>query len=277
MTEAKGYFSSFDGAQIYYDAQLKDTPHRLFIVHGIGEHVGRYDELFYALRDLNLSVFICDLRGHGKSDGVRVDIETFDYFVRDLYYFRSFIEKKYGITNHLPFLMGHSLGGLIATCAVVQDQSAWKGLILSSPFFGVPFGHVVIKQFTRLINKFLPNKVWKNPIRPAFLTHDPDERLVYRTDPLIFRRITSRMAYEMFKTCDFVMSKACQISLPLAIFAAEKDRIVSLDLAKVFLSKVASENKYLRVFDGFYHELFHEKDRAQVFIELRNYLEKQTA
>jgi lysophospholipase len=246
----------------------------LFVVHGFGEHSGRYHEFFDALEHLPISVYASDLRGHGQSEGAKVDVVSFSDFINDLYHFRMFIELELGPFRNMPILLGHSLGGLVATLAALQNQDAWRFLMLTSPFFGLTSCNNLWKAITHATRTVLPKMVWKNPVKARNLTHDPAEMAQYKTDPLIYRRISSRLADEMLKAADLAMSKAEDLRIALFILASGNDRIVSLERTKEFFAKTNSKTKMVRVLDGFYHELFHEKERRLAFSIIRTQLEQ---
>ena len=274
MKEENGYFSSFDGTQLFYRSWKADAPNALFILHGIGEHSERYLELAESLSLLPLSIFIHDLRGHGRSEGERVYVESFNQFIDDIYQFRAFIEAKTGPFAKPPILLGHSLGGLIAFLAALRSQKSWRALILMSPYFAVPACDPLLGGIARLLNLIAPKFVWNNPVKPVFLTHDSEEITRYKTDPFIQRRITSRLAKEMFDACSRAYAKAHELALPLFVLASGEDKIVSLRKTKEIFERAASHDKMLRVFDGFYHELFHERQRQKPISVLKECLIK---
>ena len=273
MKEETGYFSSFDGTKLFYRAWDKNSKDCLIIVHGIGEHSARYQDLASALNDLPISTFAFDSRGHGRSEGDRVFVESFRQFIDDVYSFRSFIESK----NHTSekrsfFLMGQSLGGLIATSVVLENQLIWKGLILTSPFFAVATAHPLLMFAAILINICFPRKIWNNPIKPLYLSHESEEVKKYITDPLIQRKITGRLAFEMFQACSVASRHAKEISIPVLILASGDDRIVSLKATQRFYNKMVSPQKSMKIFDSCYHELLHEKERHEVIQMIKDFL-----
>lgn len=270
MKEETGYFSSADGARIFYRAWNKNTEDCMIIVHGIGEHSGRYQDFAQKLDDLPISVFSLDLRGHGRSEGPRVDVKSFQDFVEDIYAYREWIRGTYKKRKFV--LLGQSLGGLISVSAILRNHSIWSALILMSPFFAVFKAHGILNWFSLGLSCFLPSLVWKNPLQPAYLSHDAEEVRKYCEDKLIQRSITARLACEMFRQCSVVFHRAGEIRLPVLILASGDDRIVSLKATQAFYGKISSEAKTLKVFESSYHELLHERERDEAVELIRNFL-----
>lgn len=270
MKEETGYFSSTDGTQIFYRAWNKNTDGCLIVVHGIGEHSGRYKDFAEKLDDLPISVFGFDLRGHGRSEGSRVYVRSFQDFISDIYAYRQWIENRYQKQKFI--LLGQSLGGLISVSTVLRDQAHWKALILMSPFFAVYKTHGILNSLAAALACFIPNLIWKNPIKPSYLSHDLEEVKKYKEDQLIQRAITARLACEMFRGCSLVYNQAREIQLPVLILAAGDDRIVSLKATQKFFKGISSTEKKMEVFERSYHELLHEKERDEAILLIREFL-----
>lgn len=271
MREENGYFLSFDGTKLFYRAWEQDAPNALIILHGMGEHSGRYRETVEALSELPLSFFLYDARGHGHSEGERMYLNRFEDLVEDAFSFRRFIESRLP-RKRTFFLMGQSLGGLVATAVALKKQTDWRALILLSPFLGVTYAHLVLFGLAKFLNSIYPKMIWDNPIKPAFLTHDEEEVDRYKRDVLVQRRITSRMAYEMFKGCGQIRRSAKELSLPLLLAAGGDDHIVSVREMKRFFGRTLSNQKEIKIFPRCYHELLHERERAEVFQIIKDFL-----
>lgn len=272
MQEQSGSFTSFDGTKLFWRAWPKDSSNILLIVHGFGEHSGRYNELVQTLDSLSISIYAFDLRGHGKSEGDRVFVERFEDYIEDIYRFRSFIETNL-LKKPLPFiLLGQSFGGLLAIAAALRNQAIWRALVVLSPFFAVSYGHQPLSWLANLLNRLAPRMIYNNPIKPVFLTHDFEELAKYKRDELIQRRITFRMAHELFRGSNDVSERAGELSLPILLLAAGEDHIVSLKKSKACFERFASPEKRMQIFDGCFHELLHERNRGETFAAIKHYL-----
>src|SRR3989338_9144983 len=272
MRAETGYFTSFDGCRLFYRSWRKSADSALLIVHGLGEHSGRYDELASFLSELSVSIFAFDLRGHGNSDGPRAFAEDFEQLTKDLKSFRTLVQRDLQPNITRFFVLGQSLGGLIATKVVLDGTEDWDTLILWAPFFGIPFGHAALSVLCSILDLIVPRMIWDNPVPAVYLTHDVEELARYRSDALVQRRITIHLAREMFLACRSVGLRAEEITLTLVVMAAGDDRIVSLKRTISFFNRCRSQNKTLKVFDGFFHELLHERERAKPMMMLKEEL-----
>ncbi len=271
MKHEPNYFTSLNATRLFYNFWRNESSQTcLIIVHGFGEHSGRYQELVNALLDLKLNICTFDLRGHGRSEGKEVFVNQFCDFKNDLLGLRRLIQSTYSINQFILF--GHSMGGLIALDAMLAEPLAWQRLMLSSPFLGIPFGEPLLRELSRILNLIVPGMVWDNPVPPIGLTHDKSELEVYSRDALIRRRITIRLAHEMFQACRSIRVRANEITKPLFVMSAGQDRVVSLKRTQELVQQVRTSDKEFHVFDGFYHEILHEVERKKVIQLFKSYL-----
>ena len=242
----------------------------IVLLHGHGEHSGRYLKFFSRLQDLGFPIAGFDLRGCGRSGGIPVYVSRFEVYLEDLSKVVDFLKNRYGAGERL-ILFGNSLGGLIATAWAREHSKQIAKLILSSPLFGVPLGSVM-KSLVEMLNRVAPKFVIKNPVHPPFLTHNPQEVEKYRADPLIRRRITIRLVHEMLRCTGRFQREEVSVPFPVYILMSEQDYVVDPQATRRFFERLQAPTKALEGFPGFFHEIFNELGQEKVFERLRYYL-----
>lgn len=256
---------SFDGTPLFYRTAAPEgaVKARVYVAHGMGEHGGRYLHMAQILSDHGMEAVIADWRGFGRSGGPRVYAKSYQDYHEDFAAIQDFIEKT---REPRPFfLLGHSFGGLLMASYAAKKPQA-KGLILSSPLFGIYDEVPAWRHALGVAASFLaPRYAQKTNIRPEFLTHDPAVLSAYAQDTLIDHRISSRLYVEMLKLMNLRAQMAKKITCPVLILQAGEDRIIRLEKTRLFFEELASLDKRLEVFSGLYHEIFNEVDRRRIF------------
>jgi lysophospholipase len=269
-----GFFRTFDGLELFYrfHAARKDGGTLVFL-HGHGEHSGRYEKFAERLKDLDVSIAGFDYRGHGRSQGEAVYVNHFEEYLRDISAFIDFIRGRYGVQKKI-FLLGNSLGGLIAIHWAKREPEKIRALILSSPFLGLRLSKAVV-YFNNFMNLFLPHYIYRNPIYPPYLTHDASEVEKYKQDPLIRRRTSARLVHEMFKAVSQVASTPLfNFPFPVFVLMSGDEKVVDPEKTHLFFAKVHAPMKDIKIFPGFYHELFNEMNQTEAFEALRECIRK---
>lgn len=271
MSIEEGLLWAEDGERLFYRFQAaseEKTP--LLLLHGHGEHSGRYLKFFTRLQDLNCPIATFDLRGCGQSSGTPVYVSRFEDYLTDISSFARFLGTRYKINP--PFLLfGHSLGGLIATAWARENSTSVSKLVLSSPLFGIPKERA-LKGLVKVLNRLVPALVVKNPVKPPFLTHDLEEVEKYRKDPLIQRRITIRLVHEMLRYTSLFREEDVSLPFPVYILMAEQEFVVDPESTRDFFLRLRASDKELEAFPGYFHEIFNEQGQEKVFERLRYYL-----
>ena len=248
----------------------------LAVVHGYGEHGGRYRGLAEDMAARGYAVHVYDLRGHGRSGGRRGRLGRFtDYLDDTAVYLKAVREEHRG---QPLYLLGHSLGGLIAT-AYVEDRpaDALAGLILSSPFLrlGMPVPPLRL-HVARVLSLIAPAVNVGNTIDPSALSHEREVVRVYDTDPPNHHVATARWAAEVLAAQDAALAAAGGIRLPLLLLYGDADAVADPQAARELFARVASPDKTVHCYEDFYHEIFNETGRAAVFADLAAWLEAHT-
>jgi lysophospholipase len=265
---------SNDGVALLYRAWEVDAPRaHVLIVHGLGEHSGRYAPLAEALVARNFSVYAPDLRGHGVSGGRRGHVGSFQNYLGDL-------ERITRVTagGSPSILLGHSLGGLIALRAAQTGLSGpLAGLVLSAPAVDLPGPDPLWRRAaSAALARLTPTLELSNGIDPDDLSRDPDAVAAYRADPLIHDRITPRMYREMRRAMDAAAAEAECVRLPVLLLAPGEDRITRVPTAVALSSRFAGDVE-VRPYPDFYHEPLHDPEGATVIADVLAWIEQRVA
>lgn len=264
-----------DGISIYYRLWHEEprSPASLVIAHGLGEHSGRYAHVAERLVSIGLSVWALDHRGHGQSDGKRGHILAFKQYVTDL---KLLIETAISVSDgHKPFLLGHSMGGLIALTFALDYQNLIAGLILSSPALGVAVAVPAIKKLLgRIMSRVWPGLTMSNELDHTKISHDQTVVKAYHDDPLVHDRVSARWFTEFIAAMAATNQRAEQLRIPILMQIAGDDRLVDAQVSRNIFPRLGTSDKTIKVYDGLYHEIYNEvpEQRAGVLSDLDSWL-----
>ncbi len=273
MKHQDGYFKNARGQNVYHQCWLPDDSIRgaIVIVHGLAEHSGRYGNIVNKLVPAGYAVHAIDHVGHGKSDGARAYIDRFADFIKPL---TAYVEMVREIRFGLPlFMMGQSMGGLIAATYALDHPDALAGLILSGPAIKVSDS---VPPFTIKIGKILSSILPGTRIMRLAedkLSHDPAVLAARENDQLVYHgKITARIGAEMLSAMENLQTNAGQLTLPLLIMQGGADEIVDPPGAQMLLDLAGSPDKTLNMYDGMYHEVYNEVEKDKVLNDLEQWL-----
>ncbi|MGW0770076.1 alpha/beta hydrolase [Streptomyces sp. NPDC002676] len=247
---------------------VREWPHAgprylALLVHGYGEHAGRYDGPAAVLTGHGAAVYAPDHMGHGKSAGERVVIEDFEDVVTDVHRVADLARAAH---PGLPLVMvGHSMGGLIASRYAQRYGDELTALVLSGPVIGA----------WELPGRLLAlDEIPDIPISPAALSRDPAVGAAYAADPLVWHGPMKRPTLEAFARTLETVDKGGDVgALPVLWLHGDDDRLVPLPGSRVGVERLSGGRLTERIFTGARHEVFHETDRAAVFAELIRFLD----
>ncbi|HUQ47193.1 MAG TPA: lysophospholipase [Gemmatimonadaceae bacterium] len=237
------------------------------IVHGIGEHSGRYGYLVQRLTDSGLAVSALDNRGHGRSAGQRGHIESWADYREDVH---SFLRCVCGKFPGSPlFLYGHSLGALIVSDYVLFYPHGLDGLIVSGHPLQ-PTGAVkpLLVLIARLLSRFRPKTSLGLGLNDEMISRDAEVVKAYRDDPLVHGKVTARWATEALAAVDRVRARAHEIRMPLLVLHGDADKINSADGSRELLDLVSSVDKQLILYPGGYHEPHNDLGRERMALDV---------
>jgi len=274
MNHQEGYFEGVRGSRIYYQSWTPDGEAKavLLIVHGLAEHSGRYLNVVNHFVPLGYAVYGIDHLGHGKSDGTRVFVKSFDDYLDVLKIYLSMVE---GWQPGKPiFLVGHSMGGLVAPLFVLAHKPSLAGLILSAPLTKVPDSIPSMLVFmSTLLSSIIP-KFGVDELDAENISRDPAVVRAYDEDPLVYRgKTTARLGAELLKGMQRLQAEASGIDLPALLMQGSMDKLVDPGDAQLLHDLISSSDKTLKIYPGLYHEIFNEPERDQVLADVQTWIE----
>jgi len=270
-----------DGLDLYHHQWIVESPKaHLGILHGYGEHGERYAHLAKALNEVDVSVLGVDLRGHGRSSGVRGHVDRFNDYHQDA---TALYEKVVEAANGGPvFMLGHSMGGLLVFDWLNSGISRpMTGLIVSSPFLGVAIKvNPIKKALGNMMSGLYPPLAIPSGLQGKDVTRDADEAKAYDSDPLNNSKATARWYTEAMAAIDRVHDgAAAAISSPFLMLYGGDDRVVSANATERFAKGIAGEDSTVERLDGYFHELINEPEeyRRPVIEQMKDWILSRSA
>jgi alpha-beta hydrolase superfamily lysophospholipase len=273
MKHLEGKFKGHGNFNLYYQSWLPSngTKAILLLVHGFAEHSGRYINIVNCFVPKGYAVYGLDHRGHGRSEGRRGYVEQFSYYLKDL---KTFFDIVHGKHRDIKiFLIGHSMGGTIAAAYAVHYQHEFDGLILSGANVkvGTGFSPLLI-AVARIFSLLLP-KMGIVALDASAISQDKVVVDAYVNDPLVYRgKIPSRLGSELVRVMQKLPHQMSKVNLPILIMHGTADRLSDPKGSEMLYERVSSRDKTLKLYGGFYHEIFNEPGRERVFTDMETWL-----
>ena len=270
-------FPGMREATLHAQAWLPDGEPRAVVVisHGLAEHGGRYAALAERLVARNYAVYALDHRGHGRSSGVRANIDRFAYVVSDLGTFVGRAQRQH--PGHHAFLVGHSMGGAIALGCALQFPDALKGLVLSAPALAVGEEATALKSWlVRLLSAVAPG-VGALDLPASAISRDPAVVSAYERDPLVYRgSIPARTLAELLAAMKEFPERASRLRVPVLVQHGTADRLVPYGANRPIYAALGQPRlRAVRTYEGLFHEIYNEPERDRVIGDLEAWLEAQ--
>ena len=234
------------------------------VVHGFAEHSGRYGALIEHLLAGGYSVMAYDQRGHGLSDGLPGHVNDFKEYEDDLDKVVTLSRDRAG--GRPLFIIGHSMGGLVALRYLARKGGVVNGAVVSAPLIALA---VPVPAHLRLVAglgaRFTPHMRLANKIDPAVLSRDPAVGKAYAADPHVSRKVSMKWFAEAERAMAEIKESAGQIRAPVLVLHGTGDRLASVEATKALFAGIGSSDKELAIYDGFYHELFNEPEKQELY------------
>jgi len=253
----------------------------VLIVHGLGEHIGRYAHIAAHLNAWGWRVVGHDQRGHGASDGARGRLAHRDDLLNDL---ARVIDAARPRHPGPLVLLGHSLGGLVAArfvaAAAAPPVPLWSrpvdALVLSSPALATEM-NTVQKLLLAVLGPLAPNLALHNGLRPEWLSRDASVVQAYIADPRVHDRASPRLARFIVDAGAFVIAQAPRWPVPTLLLYAGADRCVAPAGSAAFAAAAPPTRLLSHCFEALSHEIFNEPEQAEVFAMLGAWLAQQSS
>ena len=275
MQTEEGYFSARDGLRLFWHTAKAENPAaHVAVVHGYGEHLGRYVEVTRALVVAGYTVHLVDCRGHGQSGGKRAHADNFDQYLSDLELFLARVKEQ---AQGLPlFVLGHSHGGLIAARYLLDKPEAVRGVVFSSPYFRLKLQVPALKIMAgKLMARILPSLPMRSELKVEQLTRDVAIQNATKADPLYQQIATPGWFTASTSAQETVLRRATEFVTPFLMLVGGADPIADPAAGREFYEAATSKDKQHKQYDGLLHELFHEPERDLVFKDLVGWLDER--
>jgi alpha-beta hydrolase superfamily lysophospholipase len=240
----------------------------VLLVHGLGEHIGRYTHVANYLQAAGYAVFGYDNHGHGMSSGEKGSLIADNQLVDDLRFVIEYVRRL----NPGPLvLLGHSMGGLIAAETAIQNKQGIDLLVMTSPALGADTNPVQ-KLLLFMLPALLPNVRVDNGLKSQWLARD--ERVVkeYKIDHLVHRKISVRLASWILRTGEKVVREAESWQVPTLLLYSGNDKLVRSNSSYLFSKQAPSHLVEAHCFKEMYHEILNDPEKEKIFTILNQWL-----
>ena len=267
-------WKSRDGLELYARGWKPEAPKAVVVlVHGHGEHVNRYNHVADAFTKAGYAMQGFDLRGHGQSAGQRGHTPNYESLMNDITDFIGDAQRRY---PGLPvFLYGHSMGGNQAINYVLRSPQGLKGVIATGPWLRLAFDPPAAQVIAaKLLNSIASSFSMANGLSQTSLSRDPEVVSKYAADPLVHDKISPRLYTGIYGSGLWALEHAAELKIPMLLMHGSGDKITSAPASQEFAQK-AGNLVTLRIWDGFYHEIHNEPEKAEVIQVMVDWLDKQ--
>jgi alpha-beta hydrolase superfamily lysophospholipase len=241
------------------------------LVHGYGEHSGRYDHVAQAFVEQGTAVHAYDQRGYGRSEGQRAYVDNFDRYLDDLGQFLDRVRSEH--PDRPLFLFGHSMGGLVVIKYVLDRHPSVRGLVLSGPAIEInPDLAPLLRRAAQVLGRLFPTLPTTRSPEDA-ISRDPAVVEEAKNDPLNYHgRVLARTGAEMLRAGDAVRDRLGDVTDPFLILHGTDDTLASPEWSERLYERAASTDKTIKLYDGLYHETFNEPERETVLSDLKEWI-----
>jgi alpha-beta hydrolase superfamily lysophospholipase len=276
MTETSDWTESGDGTRLFWRRRTAGPAARatLLFVHGLAEHSGRYMHVLDHFAARGFDCWGLDYRGHGQSPGLRVHVDRFGEFDEDVAAVRHLAATT---CDGLPLvLVGHSQGGLLVLRQALAEPQGLAGIIVSSPFLGIhPASKppAALQVVANIVSTFAKRLMFSKVADPSLLSRQPGIAEAYVADPLVSSTVSARWFTEVVRAQTETRAGAAGLAVPALIMQSGGDRLADPAATRSWADNAPTDLVEYIEWDGFYHEMFNEPEREQVFARMERWLQ----
>lgn len=261
---------AYDGTELYVQWDIPDSPKAVVVIlHGLGEHSGRYDYVTEQLTNSDVAVFRFDNRGHGKSGGARAYLDDHNKFIRDA---DTIVELAKQQFSHLPvFMLGHSMGGFITAAYGILYPDKLNGQILTGPLITpAPFVQNIDQLYEQPLS-LIPNGLSHLICRSQQIVED------YRTDPYTLKLFTAKLFTTVaYEGVNWLLENIAEYRYPCLIMHGGEDKIVPVASGQYLFDHCTSQDKTFNIIPELYHEILNEEaEKAALLQEIVHWIEQR--
>ncbi len=257
-------------AQVWQPEMKLDLNGVICLVHGLGEHIGRYEHFARFFVENGYVVLACDLLGHGQSEGRKGHISSFNLFYEQID--RLLEEASRRFPGEPKFIYGHSMGGNIVLNYALARSPRVLGIILSAPWLRpameIPSSKLILAKIGNIL---FPWYQEENGIDVSKLSRDKKVGEVYQQDPLVHSKISARLFMTGTEQAEYAMENSAQLRVPILLMHGTEDGLTSYHASEEF-AKAAAGKVEFKSWPGFYHELHNEPEQKEVMEYVLNWI-----
>jgi acylglycerol lipase len=275
MTATNGWTRSGDGTRLFWQRRSAagEPKAALLFVHGLAEHSGRYAHVLDHFASCGYECWAFDYRCHGQSPGLRVHVDRFDEFLDDVAAARSVVAEACPALPLVP--VGHSQGGLLVLRHALAHPQGLAGLIVSSPFLGIhPRSKppAVLQMVANIVSTFASRLMFSKVADPSYLSRTPGVAEAYVADPLVSTTVSARWFTEVVRAQADTLARAPELAVAALVMQSGDDHLADPAATRRWASAAPAHLVEYVEWPGFYHEMFNEPERDQVFKRMEAWL-----
>jgi alpha-beta hydrolase superfamily lysophospholipase len=275
MKHIESQWTSKDQVKFYVQEWLPDGEiiASITLIHGIGEHSGRYQSMAEYYCSKGISILSYDQRGHGKTEGKRGHIRSYDVAAEDIDHFLH--ENLLRHPDAPQFIYGHSLGGAMALYFCLTHKPNINGAVITAPGLapGTPFPPLIM-FIAKILAIITPSFTMSNRLERKYLSRDPEVAQKYSSDPLVHDQVSASLGMDLINKGAWMVKSAGSLELPVLLMYGTEDHLANVQMIHEFIDNAKSLLS-VKVWDGFYHEIHNEPEKKQVYDYAINWIKSK--